>query len=97
MADHRRIPATLSFADDMSTAERLIAALQSRRRSAYDLVAPPAIELPDPSDIELESDRLPRDAFFAPAESVAIEAAAGRVCAEQLTPYPPGIPAVIPR
>jgi arginine decarboxylase len=25
-----------------------------------------------------------------------VEAAAGRICAEQLTPYPPGIPAVIP-
>jgi arginine/lysine/ornithine decarboxylase len=96
MCDHRRILATLSFADDMSTGRRLIAALRSWRRTCYDLVAPPPIDLPSPGDLQLESDRLPRDAFFAPAESIAAEAAAGRICAEQLTPYPPGIPAVIP-
>jgi lysine decarboxylase len=96
MCDHRRILATLSFADDMSTGRRLIAALRSWRRTAYDIVAPPPIDLPSPGDLQLESDRLPRDAFFAPAESIAADAAAGRICAEQLTPYPPGIPAVIP-
>jgi len=96
MSDHRRILATLSIADDMSTGRRLVAALRSWRRSAYDIVAPPAINLPAPGDLALESDCLPRDAFFAPAESIALEAAAGRICAEQLTPYPPGIPAVVP-
>jgi arginine/lysine/ornithine decarboxylase len=39
---------------------------------------------------------LPRDAFFGPAESVAVDDAIGRVAAEQITPYPPGIPAVVP-
>ena len=39
---------------------------------------------------------LPRDAFFATTEMVSAEKAAGRVAAEQITPYPPGIPAVIP-
>ena len=39
---------------------------------------------------------LPRDAFFGPTEMVPIGSAAGRIAAEQLTPYPPGIPAVVP-
>jgi arginine decarboxylase len=39
---------------------------------------------------------LPRDAFFGPTELVAAEKATGRIAAEQITPYPPGIPAVIP-
>ena len=39
---------------------------------------------------------LPRDAFFAPAETVKARDAAGRVSAELITPYPPGIPAVAP-
>lgn len=39
---------------------------------------------------------LPRDAFFGPAEQVSADDAVGRVCAEMLTPYPPGIPAVLP-
>ncbi len=39
---------------------------------------------------------LPRDAFFGPAENVPVSEAAGRVAAEMITPYPPGIPAVLP-
>ncbi|GAB2888160.1 hypothetical protein GCM10027074_65710 [Streptomyces deserti] len=39
---------------------------------------------------------LPRDAFFGPAEDVPVAKAAGRVAAEMITPYPPGIPAVLP-
>lgn len=38
----------------------------------------------------------PGEAFFGPAESVSADRAVGRVAAEQLTPYPPGIPAVVP-
>lgn len=38
----------------------------------------------------------PRQAFFADAEAVALGAAAGRVSAELLCPYPPGVPAVFP-
>lgn len=39
---------------------------------------------------------LPRDAFFASVEQVPADMAAGRIAAEQITPYPPGIPAVVP-
>jgi arginine/lysine/ornithine decarboxylase len=39
---------------------------------------------------------LPRDAFFGRAEQVPAEQAVGRVAAEMLTPYPPGVPAVLP-
>jgi arginine decarboxylase len=39
---------------------------------------------------------LPRDAFFAPKGTVAADRAVGRICAEQITPYPPGIPVIIP-
>jgi hypothetical protein len=34
----------------------------------------------------------PREAFFAPNGKVAATAAPGRVCAELVAPYPPGIP-----
>jgi len=39
---------------------------------------------------------LPRDAFFGPIETVPAEDAVGRIAAEMLTPYPPGIPAALP-
>lgn len=38
----------------------------------------------------------PRQAFFADTEAVALQAAAGRVSAELLCPYPPGVPVVFP-
>jgi lysine decarboxylase len=38
----------------------------------------------------------PRAAFFARAEAVTIAAAAGRVSAEVVAPYPPGIPVIAP-
>jgi arginine decarboxylase len=38
----------------------------------------------------------PRDAFFAPRERVPAADAAGRVAAETIAPYPPGIPAIAP-
>ncbi len=38
----------------------------------------------------------PREAFLGPQEVVPIGAAAGRVAAESLAAYPPGIPNVLP-
>lgn len=38
----------------------------------------------------------PRAAFYAPRETVRAEAAHGRIAAETVAPYPPGIPAVAP-
>jgi lysine decarboxylase len=38
----------------------------------------------------------PRDAFFAPNETVSAAAAVGRVSAELVAPYPPGIPVLAP-
>ncbi len=38
----------------------------------------------------------PREAFFAPRETVSAAAADGRIAAEMIVPYPPGIPAIAP-
>jgi lysine decarboxylase len=38
----------------------------------------------------------PRDAFFAAHERVPAQQAAGRISAEVIAPYPPGIPLVVP-
>lgn len=38
----------------------------------------------------------PRDAFFAPQEIVPVERARGRIAAESLAAYPPGVPNVLP-
>lgn len=96
MSDHRRILVTLSFADDHTTAERLLEALWAWRKDVDDIGTAPPMRLPDPDEIQLETVTVPRDAFFGEVERVPTARASGRVCAEQLTPYPPGIPAVVP-
>ncbi|MBQ9458558.1 MAG: decarboxylase, partial [Oscillospiraceae bacterium] len=37
----------------------------------------------------------PRETFYAAREPVPLERAAGRIAAEEITFYPPGIPAII--
>jgi arginine/lysine/ornithine decarboxylase len=39
---------------------------------------------------------LPRDAFLAQTEHVPFKQSSGRICAEVITPYPPGIPVLSP-
>ncbi|WP_040790559.1 aminotransferase class I/II-fold pyridoxal phosphate-dependent enzyme [Nocardia paucivorans] len=95
LSDHRRILATLSLADDDETIDTLIAAVTAWREQIAGSAAPP-IRLPDPGEIQLETVMLPRDAFFGPVESIPISESVGRIAAEQLTPYPPGIPVALP-
>ena len=49
-------------------------------------------ELPDWPEQKLT----PREAFIASSEEIPVEKAAGRICAELITPYPPGIPIICP-
>ncbi|MFC9892584.1 aminotransferase class I/II-fold pyridoxal phosphate-dependent enzyme [Nocardia sp. NPDC127579] len=95
LIDHRRVLATLSLADDKQTVDTLVRGLADWRAAVKPGEAP-AISLPSPEELQLEQVQLPRDAFFGPAEAVPIERAAGRIAAEQITPYPPGIPVVLP-
>jgi arginine decarboxylase len=96
LSDHRRILATLSFADTAETAQRLLTALGALSDAAETFEEPSVVRIPSPRGLDLEMVMLPRDAFFAAVEHVPAEEAAGRIAAEQITPYPPGIPAVVP-
>lgn len=100
ISDHRRVSAQLTYADDKQTAEVLITALRDLADHAewqdHDLRDVAEVAVPAPKDLELELVHLPRDAFFGRAEQVPIDQAAGRVVAEMLTPYPPGIPVALP-
>jgi arginine/lysine/ornithine decarboxylase len=96
MSDHRRILATLSMADDAATTDRLVSALTELGSAAAALPRPPAVRVPAPHDLELDSVVTPRSAFFGPAELVPVAEAVGRIAAEQVTPYPPGIPVLVP-
>ncbi|MGW3031577.1 aminotransferase class I/II-fold pyridoxal phosphate-dependent enzyme [Streptomyces sp. NPDC001178] len=96
LVDHRRIGAQITHGDDRQTTGELLAALKDLARAAPGLGPGPRVDVPSPSELRLTQAALPRDAFFGPAENIPIEDAAGRIAAEMITPYPPGIPAVLP-
>ncbi|MFC9146467.1 aminotransferase class I/II-fold pyridoxal phosphate-dependent enzyme [Streptomyces bacillaris] len=95
-SDHRRINAQLTHADDDTTTARLLDGLRDLVAHADELPPAPDIRVPDPGELRLRQATLPRDAFFGDVEQVPAVQAVGRICAEMLTPYPPGIPAVLP-
>ena len=66
----------------------------SSGRVATDDGAPQSRLAPPPPWGELEM--TPREAFLGPQEVVPFDEAAGRVAAESLAAYPPGIPNVLP-
>ncbi|MFN8077621.1 MAG: aminotransferase class V-fold PLP-dependent enzyme [Kineosporiaceae bacterium] len=47
-------------------------------------------------DVDPDVAMTPREAFFAPHETVPASAAVGRVSAELIAPYPPGVPVLAP-
>jgi lysine decarboxylase len=95
LADRDTVVATVTVADDASTVEpfveALVAAVERHRGEPRAVVAAAWLGTDLP-----EAALTPREAFFAPHETVDAKAAVGRVSAELVAPYPPGIPAVVP-
>jgi arginine decarboxylase len=95
-ADACRISARLTHADDETTVDRLVDALRGLVEAAPGLEQQAPVDLPAPRSLELESVLRPRDAFFARVEQVPVDQAAGRIAAEMVSPYPPGVPVLAP-
>jgi arginine decarboxylase len=95
LANRDTIVPLLTIADSTESVDRLCAALERsierRRGEPRSPGAASAIWALEP-----EKAMSPRDAFFATRETVSTESAAGRVAAETIAPYPPGIPAIAP-
>jgi arginine decarboxylase len=96
LSDHRRIEAQISIADTTDTGDLLVDGLTGLSEAAHTFPTPAEVALPAPTDLELPTVMLPREAFFARTVDVPAKQATGRVCAEQITPYPPGIPVLLP-
>jgi arginine decarboxylase len=85
----------LTIGDTEDTMGRLVDALQRSivRRRGEPRVPGAASAV---WGVEPEAAMTPREAFFAPRETVVAQAAPGRIAAETVAPYPPGIPAIAP-
>jgi arginine decarboxylase len=94
LGDRDMIVPIITMADTEDTVARFASTLEAiieRRRG-------PA-RRPEPSpawSVSPEMALAPREAFFAPNETVAAGAAVGRISAELVAPYPPGIPVLAP-
>ena len=93
-ADRDVIVGVASLADTRRTLDSLTAALTSsverHRGSPRNVVAPMAYR------VEPVTVLPPREAFFADSHAVPIDQATGRISAELVAPYPPGIPVLAP-
>jgi arginine decarboxylase len=105
LADLFNVVALFTIGTTREAAEKLITAFEEMARDdrPLDQFAPSGLlerrlkkkksyELPEIPPMRM----LPRDAFLADAEFVPFGQAAGRICAETLSPYPPGIPVISP-
>jgi arginine decarboxylase len=94
MADRDTIVPIVAMADDedqvAAFTETIVAAIE-RHRGAPRHPAPAAAWTVVPETI-----LAPREAFFAPNQTVPAHEAVGRVSAELIAPYPPGVPVLAP-
>lgn len=93
-ADRDVLIPIVTLADTPEGISRLADAIADsieRHRGVSRALVEPAVYTVDPLTVVP-----PRHAFFAPTETVSIGEARGRVCAELIAPYPPGIPVIAP-
>jgi arginine decarboxylase len=91
--DARRVVCSLTYSDNDVAFERLGRALEALA-AAPPAPDRPATAVPPLEDLNLKQAMSPRDAFFARTEQAADPV--GRVAAEMISPYPPGVPAILP-
>ncbi|MFN2448461.1 MAG: aminotransferase class I/II-fold pyridoxal phosphate-dependent enzyme [Candidatus Baltobacteraceae bacterium] len=104
LADLFNVVALFTIGTSEEAAERLIEGVSelAREDRAIDLFSPSGVlkrrmktgtyKLPKIPAIRM----LPRDAFLADTEFVKFKDSKGRICAETISPYPPGIPVIAP-
>ena len=104
LADLFNIVALFTIGTTQDAADRFVFAFEEMARDdrPLDMYAPSGVleqrikrksyTLPIPPPMRM----LPRAAFLADTEFVAFKDSAGRICAETISPYPPGIPVISP-
>ncbi len=96
LSDWNNVLFLVTLGDNAGTVEQLVAAL-AKLVSAEELQGETAnrqeFYFPDSLAPLLMS---PRDAVFSPKERISLQNAAGRICAETVVSYPPGIPLLLP-
>jgi arginine/lysine/ornithine decarboxylase len=98
LAGAEHILCILTLGNTDSDVDRLVAAMKEIAGRAR-IKRPNAVDSAMVRDLLAHPPQIvltPRDAYFAPEETVPFTQAAGRIAAEAITPYPPGIPVIMP-
>ena len=88
LSDAANLLFIISYADNSATVSKLVNALKNFKTKFYSEIK--TYNLP-PSSYSLPT-KSPREIFFTEKEIVPLEKSVGRICAEEITFYPPGIP-----
>jgi arginine/lysine/ornithine decarboxylase len=96
LVDHRRLMALVTFGHTDADVDRLVTALTALVHERRDADRGHIPDVPPPAVLRMETVLLPRDAFLGRTEMVSWRQAAGRISAEMICPYPPGIPITAP-
>jgi arginine/lysine/ornithine decarboxylase len=94
--DLHHLTFVVTVADDDTTAKRLIAALGDLSAAAPELSDGELPRLPPVSGLVGDYVMTPRDAYLGTTRRVALERAVGEIAAEPVSPYPPGVPLLVP-
>ncbi|MCU0482429.1 MAG: aminotransferase class I/II-fold pyridoxal phosphate-dependent enzyme [Anaerolineae bacterium] len=93
-ADLRQIICSITIGDDDRTVGKLISALREIAK-IKGTIAQSEPEVPPPAELPHIAIS-PREAYFANSRPVPLAQSVGEICAENIIPYPPGIPLVVP-
>jgi arginine/lysine/ornithine decarboxylase len=98
MSDLVSVIVMLSVADDEKTTDHLIAGFNglSTHARLTDVISSASLRSSGSVILVAQQVLTPREAMTGKIETVALANAAGRVSAEIITPYPPGIPVIAP-
>ena len=87
LSDAANLLFIISYADNLSTVSKL--AEQLCKLPSKNKILSPITEIPQKFSI---AEMSPREIFFSQSEIVPLEKSVGRICAQEVTFYPPGIP-----
>jgi arginine decarboxylase len=86
----------ITVGDDDESADRLVAAMRDLAAAAPSLADGELPTLPPVSKLVGDYVMTPREAYLGTTRRVALEDAAGEIAAEPVSPYPPGVPLLVP-
>jgi arginine/lysine/ornithine decarboxylase len=97
-ADYRHLMFLVAIGDDDTSVDPLVTAMTDLAAKARSENRPPLAPLPFTEQLfrEAQYPIRPRDAFLGPTHHAKLGDSAGEIAAEPISPYPPGVPAVVP-